>query len=468
MNGEQGEGYLSSNSLTSWPFNPGEPPQEVARLFSDAYVCLPPCRRFLSVDVIDIRVDEIFMYFTVVVSEESDDRPEPVVTRLGPIYVDRMGAPKYEVVSFKNSNIVVKFVIDGWHLADSEQFYKEGPFPLCESCISYSSSRVMTVSIYNSENGEYPTRTGPMMSGDVKLYGGYNVKVYTNGSIDNGVTIDALPGYGDGVVPCDCDEGGNPDECDTGKKEKGNVKPDPYGDVVLSSDKCIAVVPYRGPGIVSLHGRCTTPCTVDMYMDEAGDLSKLADDVSDDKNKLVDVANRYNALACSFDEDVCSRVILSGVLSQPNFGEGTNDLTESAISGYLDRVTGRVVIANTSTKKIVAKIEDYYAKNVKEDRFLLYKGGFLAKPKDSEMDGGVSRKMLNTENVKDPFPIPSGASVDITFLFVDPILLQLHTEDLQVESVVTFLFTWDTGSCIKKCEMHLNDGDDDDIHDDDE
>lgn len=464
MNGELGEEYLSSNSLTSWPFNPGEPPQGVSRLFADAYICFPSCRRFLSVCVVDVDVGDDVLKFSVIATEDIGDYDEPVAIDLGTAVVPR-GDHRYEVVSLKSTNIVAKFVIDGWHLSDSEKLFEHGPFPLCASCQSESSARVTTLSIYNSVNGGYPTITGPKMAGDVKIYGGYNVRVSTNGSIDNGVTIEAMPGYGDGVVPCECEDEGDKDECSEGKREKGNVKPDSYGDVVLSSDKCIAVVPYRGPGVVSLNGRCTAPCTVDMYMEEAGNLSDMADDVKDDKEKLVAVAQKYKDMVCNLEEDICSRIILSGVLSQPNFGEGTNDLTESAISGYLDRVTGRVVIANTSTKKIVAKIEDYYAVNVKESRSLLYKGGFLAKPKDSEMEGGVSRKMLNTENVKDPFPIPSGASVDITFLFVDPVLLQLHTEDLQIESVVTFLFTWDAGSCIKKCEMHLNDGDDDNIHD---
>ena len=439
MNGESGSGYLSSNSLTDWPFSVGSVPTRVARLFSDALVFFPSmseCRGAFVSEV--IRADNEFSFFVSILDERGNER------RVGTI---RTGVQdeRYVVESVDLDGVRASFVLDGWHLKDSETFMEYGPFYICSSCLAPSCGKVLSLSIWNSVNGvDPPVVTNSGIRGDVKLIGGYNVVTEYSNSVEKGISINAEPGTGYGVVPCECDD---PDEgeqeCGGEKiRRKGNVESGENGDIIISSDHCVSTVPFRGIGTIMVYGRCNAPCTVDMYLDEANGLKELSRKIKTSRLSLFDSADRYNRNVVDLkNKRPCDDLIVSASVNQLPFGEHTLDLSESEIRGSLDRLSAKVNIANTGFKTWWVKVynsaawtfEDTDGDGESERVVLKLKRGVISVPEQVNEDK-VYRKMLYADvdaeytiGIWPPFALPPGTAADVTSLFFSPRFKQKRT-----------------------------------------
>lgn len=455
MDGEYGAGYLSSNSLTDWPFETGSAPLRVARLFSDAMVFFPSMHESIAAFVGDVSVsDDGTMSFSLCATDSNGEEFELRHTV--------NGSPNYITCRLSGRGINAFFVVDGWHVSDSETFRDEGPFPVRSSCVSVESGKLLSLSIMNSEDGtSFPVVTASGIKGDVAIMGGYNVTVERSDSVENGITISASSGSGKGVVPCDCDEDDGEDRgegCPDGTlRREGNVSADPYGSLVVESDHCMSVVPFREIGTLMLYGRCNAPCTVDMYLDDADDLKGMAGRISGSKDDLMDVAERYMADVRATRRDICKYLVVSGSVNQLPYGDGTVDLTNSAIKGTLNRLSAKVNIANSGPASFSVSIVESSASGDGGD--MLLKRGVVSVPEPIDSDI-ASRSMLYASVSEHgvvswpEFVIPPGTAADVTSLFFSP---KKGKKRSRISGRYRFRITAASSgrTCTKSCEVEF-------------
>lgn len=238
---------LSSSSLTAWPFDQASNvPARVYRLFSDCAATVPASRLSeCRLSVSGVSVSGGSLSFSVGMY---GDATENVV-----VFPD--GVDGYTVVyAFSGT---VSFVVDNAHILDSGDFSDNGAYALSAGVVDPDVPKVESMSIWNSEGGgRFPVRTESGISGDVSILAGSNMSVENTRNGSGSITLSAIPGAGEGVVPCGCHDS-NGDDYDR------HIVPDEYGEIILSADGCYQVTPYPELGQVSISGRCSACCPVE-------------------------------------------------------------------------------------------------------------------------------------------------------------------------------------------------------------
>lgn len=285
--------YLSSNSLTAFPFVDDGVPERVYRMFSDAVAVVPlGFGMDASVSSISVRGDP--GGFRVLLFKLSCG---------GRSYAARVrantGSAGYEVVRVENGSAVV---VDLQHVADSELFDDEGPYMLSASCADYGPGEVLSFSLWNSPDGKAdPVCTDSGIRGDVTFVNGTNMKVTAS---EAGIRMDASPGAGEGKVPCICPGSASSDG-------SSKLIPDIFGGIVIEGDGCIDVsTPFDSNwntiGSIVIGGRCTPPCPTSKYVEILDSTSVRNDEISEAYDVLTSTAGEYNDLVTKFNENLRS------------------------------------------------------------------------------------------------------------------------------------------------------------------
>lgn len=339
--------YLSSSSLTAFPFSDYSVPERVYRLFCDAVVSVPlGYEADAAVSDVHVLPDGILLFSLTVAGKREDFS---------------VSASEHEESYFvvTHADTRSSIVVDIDHLRDSAEFDDDGSYPISVSCANFSPGGVVSFSLWNSEDGvSDPVCTAANIQGDVMFLQGTNTTVVAS---DSGIEIEASPGAGDGKVKCECPE---PQE----GSEGSNLKPDIFGGIVIAGDGCVDVsTPFdengKTIGTLILEGRCSAPCPTSKYIDELNNAGEQNDRVTDAYMDLMSIAAEYNRLVTEFNKGLKGgskrEFVMSLTGTRPIPRSNDRNWKNSGVVGYHNKYFLRFVLENRSRvdAKVVITLE---------------------------------------------------------------------------------------------------------------
>lgn len=123
-----------------------------------------------------------------------------------------------------------------------------------EECLAQS--RAVNRSAWHGVKG-LPMESVTGISGDVGFMAGRNIRISRNA--DGSIVVSAVPGAGEGRVPCECDDVAE----DSNGAGSGGLHPDEFGGVSIVADGCYQVTAMPGTASIRIDGRCSACCPVE-------------------------------------------------------------------------------------------------------------------------------------------------------------------------------------------------------------
>jgi len=388
-------GYLTSNSDTAWPFDGDavDPPLDraAASFFADGSAVLGASERDFDVMVSDVSASASGLRFTV--WKRPPKRAGPVCGQDDPSVdleeVDsELGQGEYTVVR----GVWFFFVIDNHCVAGSDGYFSAGPFKLDPSAVSAAPDKITSISLWNhgeiGPDGEYVgyyddsgshvrRKTHDGIAGAVSVVGGNNIYAGVDFDYGFGVTVPnirplvgavfgnafiiaAIPGEGDGPVPCpDKYDSGDSSECSQPPASGGSITPDSEGDFVIEGDDCHQISTYGN--VIRITGRCTACCQCEAYKDTGDRLGKQSYTLFDIYNRSVSDSVMYNAWAVKFRDSLCrvrsNELIVKCVALTQRINAGVvHGVRMDNVVGSIDRGQGVITVGNASPSTVTADI----------------------------------------------------------------------------------------------------------------
>ena len=201
------------------------------------------------------------------------------------------------------------------------------------------------------------------MTGDVQIHTGYNMSLddSSNSIMDSdltGISLNATPGAGLGTVPCDCSSSESLESALIGKD----------GHTRIFNDTCYDVEPKyetnkttgKRYGVIQLHAKCTACCTCDMYSSIVNDrLVPLADTVRECKSEVLKTLSSYEEAVSAFNGRIAVPTLNDVSLSLTGMPIGKNvspKVSGGNVSGLMSRCAFTSILRNSSYATIIASV----------------------------------------------------------------------------------------------------------------
>ena len=446
------EGYLTSNANTAWPFdeNDGGLDMSVASLFADGYAMTTSDEGVTSVVVRNVSVSK-GGFFTFVVRKMCGSSAVAENRFSGLADPDR----PYVVATYTGGSYPWSaFVMDSLKILSSNRMDKPGPYALSPSCVFNRASRVMSFTLINGDVAS------DRISGDVRFVAGNNMYVgtdlsmasYVKSGMDGrtGVIISAIPGAGEGRVPCG---ESNDEEC---SGIDGNVHPDAQGDVVIEADGCYQISPDSSNGSIRITGRCTACCQCDDYVDIGNRLADQSVVLNGIYNRVIADSGIYNDYARRFNDSlkvVSADELLVRCVATANCTDAGQshsvhmDMAENedghSICGTIDRAQAVLSIKNTSISDMTCNV----VAEMSPQSLVL--ASIVTPNCAGDKWTNVSTETVNCSGsgtfTKTGLSVPSGSGVTINMYGANP-NTQTPNKGCSVTGSVSFMWTEGSGS----------------------
>ena len=357
-----GNGYLSGNMLSPFPFEDGYP----GVVNEDAAVLDAIQRCFVDAGVYVVGLnDEDVSWPSIGMFTVSDGRLL-FSLKVGDSTIEMSAAPsmeRFQVISGKADwgTYVVTVSSEGISEIIGGDSNFAHPVPalssstgldgrfylrLCARCVTFSPGGLKRILVYD---GIGDKSDGPqyILSGEVSIVPGNNFILNNPDGVDAGIELCAKPGAGTGKNPCTCGGIGNT------ARRKDALE----GHVRLFNDTCYDFEPLdtcseSTTRVLKVHAKCTACCTCEMYKSIVDDrLAPIARVVRSVKDKIDSNLLDYEGAVEKFNDRIDSpniedvQMSLSGM---PNFRNFSSELTNTCISGYMRRCVFTFTVRNTS------------------------------------------------------------------------------------------------------------------------
>jgi hypothetical protein len=199
----------------------------------------------------------------------------------------------YGLVTFEGDECVIRLVV-GQAFND----YLQGmtgtttfgtTLPFEAATVETRPARLQSVQIYSA-----PTvpKYGEQYTGNIQLVAGYNIGVDTESASATDtteMTLVAVPGAGQGVVPCDVHL------AEAGRVQRmSSLVPDSAGAVRITGDDCYEIVPIPGLNTIQIEGNCYACCSCDDYVAVGQALAQLMARTDAMRLELIDIHAEYS------------------------------------------------------------------------------------------------------------------------------------------------------------------------------
>lgn len=389
-----GNGYLSGNTLVSFPFEDGQsipwivegsgsdsssapfyPHEDVVagaqsaldRCFADACVNLDaepeayahwPAAACFSVsgDVLSFRLSALGD--CVDVSARSSREKFPIVSGKAP-----WGS--YTFVLSSDGIRGFREYCESNHVMPPAQDSSSSPGPedisamrLCARCVTVRPASLRTIKASSrSADGAESHFTA---TGDVSFRPGNNMEFSDPGEGVNGLRLNAVAGAGAGKVPCECGDA----------PSGGSLVFSPDGHTRIFNDTCYDLEPgpigtrvVNGRTVPSrkllVYAKCTACCTCGMYEAMVLRLAGLAGSLRGAKSDVKAMLEKYEGAVKKFNARVSvpelgdMSLALTGMPTSGNLG---SNLAESEVSGSMNRCAFSATMRNSSFVAVDATV----------------------------------------------------------------------------------------------------------------
>lgn len=218
---------------------------------------------------------------------------------------------------------------------------------LCAKCVTVTPVGLSSIRVFDGVHSE---ESGPhfVLSGDVSVRPGNNMAV--SGDEDgNSVQLDAVPGAGLGVLPCNC-----------GDKPAVSQFVSRDGHSRIFNDTCYDLEPLGG-GVIQIHSKCTACCTCDMYESIVKDrLVPLANALRQARTELYGLLGDYESAVSKFNYRISHPTDADYTLSitgMPVGGMLSPRLGSTDVRGRMARCAFTAILGNKSPYNLTAWTE---------------------------------------------------------------------------------------------------------------
>lgn len=379
-----GNGYLSGNTLVTYPFEDGqsiswpnvdisarEAQESLERCFVDALVTVSgdlsssgawPSIGNFSADGGLLSFDLCAMSSSVRVSVSKSSDAFPIVrgsTKWGQYVIVLSSDGISGFVSLCSGRIVLPPVS-----GTSSPAGRDGLFlRLCARCVNAVPQHLLAIGVYD---GVHSLSSGPhfVMEGDVSIVPGNNIVLSEPDDGETGISISASAGAGIGTIPCECEDGTVSVSSIAGKD--GNVR--------IFNDTCYDVEPIvetyvdgnvqRRRATLRISGKCTACCQCEMYESIVNDrLAVLYRRIKDAKSEVSGLLSKYESAVEAFNDRVRNPSASDFTLSLSGMPVGSNvspKLNGDGVYGRMGRCSFTAVLRNSSYAVASVRVASIY------------------------------------------------------------------------------------------------------------
>ena len=252
---------------------------------------------------------------------------------------------------------------------------------LCPKCVVLKPQGLTSIQVYDGQvSNNHLLENGPhfILQDAIKIRPGNNMQLQDPDDTDfavegrNGISLNAIPGAGLGRNPCTCQE----------TPVGNNMLAGPDGHARLFNDTCYDLEPgpkYIDPDTgfetqdLKIHVKCTACCTCDMYAALVDRLSILAGSAAQAgsirwaKASLNDYLRQYESAVRLFNERLSKPLLSDVTMSLSGMPIGANispKLTTDKVKGRMSRCAFTAIIRNASYFEIVAVVRSLSGSNI--------------------------------------------------------------------------------------------------------
>ena len=377
-----GNGYLSSNALTSFPFEDGQCLDwgvEQTEAVNELQCALQGCFVDAAVSLLAENVEQEawpvvgafsmtgnVLSFKVGSGSEEDDVFVSVTasqTKFPIVEGDAIWG-RYLLTLSSEGILNLASLLDKLEISPPVQVPSSSPgrdgglwLRLCARCISVNHHGLSSIRVYD---GVHPKIDGPhfILQGDVVVLPGNNMRI-SQSDDSEGFVLNASPGAGTGKCPCECEE-----------TEEGNgALAGPDGHARIFNDTCYDLEPrekyYDSTlGMVSqdilVHAKCTACCTCEMYESIVNDrLSMLADAIRKAKRDIYGQLEKYEDAVDKFNKRISAPTLSDVTLSMSAMPVGRNvspNIGDGDVTGKMSRCAFTAIVRNHSYFEVIATV----------------------------------------------------------------------------------------------------------------
>lgn len=398
-----GNGYLSGNTLTAFPFEDGQClawPFDSADKRNEFQVALQKCFADAGVYINsrslnsywpfvgDFEVGEDAISFKIGVGSEDSDVNLSVKSSASTAFPVVSGsAPWGHYVLTLSSEGIEEFCALCESLSisppvqqNSSSAGRDGGswLRLCAKCITFRHVGVSSIRVYD---GVSPFSSGPhfVLKGDVSIMPGNNMLILPPDGDGNGMRINAIPGAGLGVCPCVCEEtpagnnylAGSDGHCrifnDTCYDlEPGEIRMEhveSFGREMLTQD-------------LHIHVKCTSCCTCSMYEDIVNRLAVIAGQLDPEsgnqwkqgsvrwaKSTINNLYGKYESAVAKFNARMSAPKLSDVTMTLSGMPIGRNvspKISGGGVSGRMSRCAFTAVVRNSSYFEVLASVTSIF------------------------------------------------------------------------------------------------------------
>jgi hypothetical protein len=296
------------------------------------------------------------------------------------------------------------------------------------------------------ERGEDPVFVERNIQGDIVFGNGTNSKVVSDGT---SIEFNAVPGAGEGIVPCDCGSE-EPDD----QSHVPTIVPESTGDVVVDGDGCIQVN-TDNQSVISIEGRCTACCPTSKYSEQLDKLSNLKHSISVVHSKALLFSSKYNTEVSKFnaslEEPIDSELIASITMMPTIPRDKSNEWTNSSVKGKHQKIMSNTNIVNASQKTVMV---DLYVPTMQNMSCVHFSVSVTAPVGDTPLTE-IERDVINVNQTRS-IRLPPGGSLNAYAIFrgAENILF-LQTGTYEVHEKVVFSWVDSSSGAAKSLERNL-------------
>ena len=398
-----GNGYLSGNMLTAFPFEDGQClawPVESAEERNELQVALQKCfvdaGVYLDSESIDSKWPVVGAFsingntisFKIASGPEGDVNVSVTSSSIAFPIVSG-SAPWGHYVLTLSSEGIRDFCALCENLSvsppsppapiNSSSSERDGDFWLriCAKCTTIKQRGLTSLMVYD---GMSNMESGPhfVMRGDISIMPGNNIQLLEPSNevnIGSGIEISASPGAGLGKCPCICEESSGGNSALAGPDGHCRIFNDTCYDLIPES-KYMEYVEAFGRELVTqdvrIHAKCTACCSCEMYADIVGKLAIIAGLMDEDsefqwaegsvrwsKAKIQDLHSKYEEAVDKFNKRMTEPRLSDVTMTLSGMPIGKNlspKISNAYVMGNMSRCAFTAIVRNSSYFEVLATI----------------------------------------------------------------------------------------------------------------